>query len=71
MTVLESLTSMLIAAIGMFLILCLWIWIQSIVRRRSGCQNPDKDVLDFMLGGCGGGCSGKGLCHSDLKREPR
>jgi hypothetical protein len=53
---------------GMFIVLTLWVAIQRFVRRRSGCPNPDKDVLDFMLNGCGGGCSGKGLCHIDSER---
>jgi hypothetical protein len=50
---------------GMFLVLTLWVSIQAFVRRRSGCKNPDKDVLDFMLNGCGGSCSHKANCHSE------
>ncbi len=54
------------AMAGMFVVLGGWILIQGVVRRRSGCKNPNKDVLDFMLHGCSGGghCEGKGGCHS-------
>lgn len=63
---------LLVAAInilGLFLILASWVSIQSLVRRRSGCKNPDKDVLEFMLHGCGGGCSNKGQCHTPHSQE--
>ncbi len=54
----------LVAVSGMFLALLLWVGVQDLVRRRSGCRNPDKDVLDFLLNGCGGSCGNKGHCHS-------
>lgn len=71
MTWLDAFWTLLRSSIGMFLILSIWILIQRFVRHSSGCQNPDKDVLDFMLNGCGSSCSSKGLCHSDPKRETK
>ncbi len=69
MTILYSLLE---AVTGFFVILCLWVYILGVVRRHSGCKNPDKDILDFLLNGCSGStCTGKGLCHPDLKRETR
>lgn len=49
------------AVLGMFVVMAVWLAIQGFVRWRSGCGH-DKDVLDFMLHGCGG-CSGRGQCH--------
>jgi hypothetical protein len=60
----SDLLNLLEAVAGMFLVLTLWVSLQAFVRRRSGCKNPDKDVLDFMLNGCGGSCSNKGSCHT-------
>ena len=64
----EALTSLLLAVGGMFVILCLWVWIQAQVRRRSNGKNPDKDVLEFMVNGCAN-CTGKGSCHTDDEHE--
>lgn len=61
----SELLNLLRAVGGMFVVLSLWVIVQTAVRRRSGCKNPDKDVLDFMLHGCGGGCAGKGNCHTE------
>lgn len=63
---LETLWNMAQAMAGMFVVLGLWILVQGIVRRGSGCANPNRDVLDFMLHGCSGSgaCNGKGGCHS-------
>lgn len=55
---------------GMFLLLGGWIALQEFVRRRSGCTNPERDMLDFMLHGCGGGCAGKSGCHSRRGEAP-
>lgn len=63
----QILLRMAAAIVGMFAVMSLWVYIQTIVRRRSGCRNPNKDVLDFMLGGCGGGCHGDGNCHTSEK----
>jgi hypothetical protein len=68
---LETLRNLAGAVAGMFAILSAWVWLQGVVRRRSGCHNPEKDVLEFMLHGCGGGCKGKGSCHSETTVEMR
>jgi hypothetical protein len=64
----ETIWSMAQAMAGMFIVLGGWILVQGVVRRGSGCTNPNRDVLDFMLHGCsgtgGGACNGKGGCHS-------
>jgi hypothetical protein len=57
---------LLVATGGMFTVLSLWVLVQNRVRRASGCQNPDKDVLEFMLQGCGGGCRNQDSCHSQI-----
>jgi len=59
MTLLDALFSVLRAAAGMFVVLGVWSLLQAFVRRRSGCRNPDKDVLEFMLHGCCGNCHHK------------
>lgn len=64
MTVLEGIGSLLRAVAGMFIVLGVWAAVQGLARRRSGCKNPDKDLLDYMLHGCGGECGGKDGCHS-------
>jgi hypothetical protein len=65
MNYLEAIIRLLGATAGMFVVLGLWVAIQNAVRRYSGCANADKDVLEFMLRGCGGGCGGRGACHVD------
>ena len=62
----EAITNLLRAVAGMTVVLGLWFALQLFLRKRSGCRNPDKDILDFMLNGCGGGgsCGGKGDCHA-------
>ena len=64
----ETIWGMAQAMVGMFVVLGIWILVQGVVRRGSGCKNPNRDVLDFMLHGCsgngGGNCNGKGGCHS-------
>ena len=47
---------------GLLAIMAVWIAVQSIVRKRSGCGN-DKDVLEHMAHGCAG-CKGDGACHN-------
>jgi len=64
MTILEGLKMLLRVVAGMFVLLGIWVLVQRAARRRSECSNPDKDMLEFMLHGCGGGCGGKGECHS-------
>ena len=65
MNYLEAIIRLVGATAGMFVVLGLWVVIQNTVRRYSGCANPDKDVLEFMLRGCGGGCGGRGACHAN------
>ncbi len=64
MTLLEGFGNLVRAVAGMFVVLGVWALIQRLVRQRSGCGDPDKDMLEFMLHGCGEGCGGKGECHS-------
>ena len=37
---------------GFFIVMTAWFAIQAFIRRRSGCAR-DRDVLDYMLHGCG------------------
>lgn len=57
------------AAAGMFAVMSVWIGIQAFVRRRSRCGR-DRDMLEFMLNGCGG-CSNAGICTRKGKDEDR
>ena len=68
MNVLQEMGNLLRAAGGMFVVLGIWVLIQALVRRRSGCKNPDKDVLESMVHGCAE-CRGHGSCHRDEERE--
>jgi len=67
-------TSPLLAILGtataIFIVLGGWILFLAFIRKRSGCPNPDKDVLDFMAHGCGG-CTGSGLCHGRPQTRSR
>ena len=65
MTLLDALYQFLGVVCGMFAIFGGWLGIQYFVRRRSGCRNPNKDMLDYLLNGCGGGsCQSNGSCHT-------
>ncbi|MBL8237927.1 MAG: hypothetical protein JNM66_10940 [Bryobacterales bacterium] len=65
MNIWEAVSDLARAMAGMAAVLGAWFALQLFLRKRSGCRNPDKDILDFMLNGCGGGgCGGKGECHS-------
>ncbi len=50
---LDTLLTLLTGVLGMMAILGLWLFLQSVVRRNSGC-GPGKDVLDYLGHGCGG-----------------
>jgi hypothetical protein len=65
MSVFGALLDVLKAAAGMFIVMSLWLGIQTFMRRRSGCGR-DQDMLDFMLHGCGG-CAGSGICTRKRK----
>ena len=66
MTLWDAVGDLARAMAGMGIVLGGWFALQLFLRKRSGCRNPDKDILDFMLNGCGGSgsCGGKGECHS-------
>ena len=57
---LNALFDVLKAALGFMIVLSAWIGIQAFVRSRSSC-GKDRDMLDFMLNGCGG-CANKATC---------
>jgi hypothetical protein len=40
------------AAGGFFVVMSVWLGIQAFARRKSGCAR-DRDMLDYMLHGCG------------------
>jgi hypothetical protein len=60
MNVLRALLHVFEAAAGMFVVLSVWLGIQNFVRWRSGCGG-DRDMLEFMLHGCGS-CANSGNC---------
>ena len=57
---LETALSFITGVVGMMVILGLWLLLQSVVRKNSGC-GPGKDVLDYLGHGCGG-CKGSTSC---------
>ena len=50
--VVDAVLSVLKAAAGFFIVLAVWLGIQAFARRKSGCAR-DRDMLDYMLHGCG------------------
>jgi hypothetical protein len=64
--VIEILLGVLRVAAGFFIVLAIWLAIQGFARRRSGCAR-DRDMLDYMLHGCGG-CLHGGQCESSKER---
>jgi hypothetical protein len=58
--VLNALFELLNVVAGFLVVMSVWLGIQAFVRRRSGC-GKDRDMLDFMLNGCGG-CANGATC---------
>ena len=65
MNLLKALLHVFEVAAGMFIVLGVWLGVQNFVRRKSGCGR-DRDMLDFMLHGCGG-CANSGICTKGRK----
>jgi len=57
---LDAVWNLVSAVAGFFIVMSLWLGIQTFIRRRSGC-GQDRDPLDFMLKGCGG-CANRATC---------
>lgn len=53
---------------GFFILLAAWFGFQAILRRRSHCGG-EKDMLQFMLGGCGS-CANRGTCETKKRKDP-
>ena len=62
----DALLSVLKAAAGFFIVMAVWLGIQGFTRRRSGCAR-DRDMLDYMLHGCGS-CLQGGNCDRSKER---
>jgi hypothetical protein len=45
---------------GFAVVMGIWVGIQAWIRKRRGCSS-DRDMLDFMLSGCGG-CPNQATC---------
>lgn len=60
------LLSVLRAAAGFFIVMAVWLGIQAFARRRGGCAR-DRDMLDYMLHGCGN-CLHGGNCEKSKER---
>ena len=65
--VLSALFSVLKAAVGFFIVMSVWLAIQGIARRRGGCAR-DRDMLDYMLHGCGN-CLHGSTCEKSKERS--
>jgi hypothetical protein len=58
--------SVLKAAAGFFIVMAVWLGIQAFARKRSGCAR-DRDMLDYMLHGCGN-CLHGNTCEKSKDR---
>lgn len=67
MTVPDALINLLKTFAGFFIVLGAWFGFQALLRRKSGCGG-DKDMLEFMLGGCGN-CANRGTCESKKRKD--
>ena len=56
----DTIFNLLIGVFGFMAILGIWLLLQAVIRRNSGC-GAGKDVLDYLGHGCGG-CKGSGSC---------
>jgi hypothetical protein len=65
--VLSALVSVLKAAAGFFIVMSAWLAIQAFARRRGGCAR-DRDMLDYMLHGCGN-CLHGNTCEKSKERS--
>jgi hypothetical protein len=63
---LRDLLNVVRVAAGFFVVMAGWIGIQAFARRRSGCAR-DRDMLDYMLHGCGS-CLNSGKCTKSEER---
>ena len=63
----ESLFDFLKVSAGFFTVLGVWFGFQELLRRRSRCGR-DKDMLQFMLGGCGS-CANRGACEAKKRKD--
>lgn len=63
---LAALLGVLKAAAGFFIVMAAWLGIQAFARRRSGCAK-DRDMLDYMLHGCGN-CMHGSSCEKSKER---
>ena len=54
------------AAAGFFIVMSIWLGIQAFARKRGGCAR-DRDMLDYMLNGCGN-CLHGGKCEKSKER---
>lgn len=55
------------ASAGFFIVMAVWLGIQAFARRRGGCAR-DRDMLDYMLHGCGN-CLHGGNCEKSKERS--
>ncbi len=63
---LSPILDVLKAAVGFLVVIGFWLAIQAYARRQSGCAR-DRDMLDYLLNGCGG-CTRGGNCNSSKER---
>jgi len=54
------------AAAGFMIVMAVWLGIQGYARRQGGCAR-DRDMLDYMLHGCGN-CLHGNTCEKSKER---
>ena len=62
----DAVLGILKASAGFFIVIGIWLGIQAFARKKNGCA-PDRDMLDYMLHGCGG-CLHGGNCDKSKER---
>jgi hypothetical protein len=67
--IIGALLAVLKAAGGFFVAMSAWLGIQAFARRKGGCAR-DRDMLDYMLHGCGNCLHGGSCGKSKEAQEP-
>jgi hypothetical protein len=62
----DAVLGILKASAGFFIVIGIWLGIQAFARKKNGCA-PNRDMLDYMLHGCGN-CLHGGNCDKSKER---
>ena len=62
----DAVLGILKASAGFFIVIGIWLGIQAFARKKNGCA-PNRDMLDYMLHGCGN-CLHGNTCEKSKER---